>query len=80
MATYSVPFNKIAGDQRFFQGIVTADVFLSWLKEIVSAVKIFQSGYAFLISQNGVFITIPAKRWSCAKACSAWPRPEGIRV
>jgi sigma-B regulation protein RsbU (phosphoserine phosphatase) len=59
MATYSVPFNKIAGDQRFFQGIVTADVSLSWLKEIVSAVKIFQSGYAFLISQNGVFITHP---------------------
>ena len=59
MATYSVPFNKITGDQRFFQGIVTADISLSWLKEIVSAVKIFQSGYAFLISQNGVFITHP---------------------
>ena len=59
MATYSVPFNKTAGGQRSLQGIVTADVSLSWLKEIVSAVKIFQSGYAFLISQNGVFITHP---------------------
>jgi sigma-B regulation protein RsbU (phosphoserine phosphatase) len=59
MATYSVPFNRIAGRQRFLQGIVTADVSLSWLKEIVAAVKIFQSGYAFLISQNGVFITHP---------------------
>ncbi len=59
MATYSVPFNKIAGGQRSLQGIVTADVSLSWLKEIVAAVKIFQSGYAFLISQNGVFITHP---------------------
>ncbi len=59
MTTYSVPFNKIVGGHRSLQGVVTADVSLSWLKEIVSAVKIFESGYAFLVSQNGVFITHP---------------------
>ena len=34
-----------------------------WLKDLVSAVKIYQSGYAFLISQNGVFVTHPETRW-----------------
>ena len=33
-----------------------------WLQDIVSKVKIYQSGYAFLISQNGVFVTHPEER------------------
>ncbi len=39
--------------------MVGADISLMWLKDIVSAVKIYQTGYAFLISQNGVFVTHP---------------------
>ena len=33
-----------------------------WLQDLVSKVKIYQSGYAFLISQNGVFVTHPEQR------------------
>jgi sigma-B regulation protein RsbU (phosphoserine phosphatase) len=33
-----------------------------WLKDIVSAVKIYKTGYAFLISQNGMFVTYPEHR------------------
>jgi len=63
MSTYSVPFYRKEGTDRKFKGVVTADLSLTWLQDLVSGVKIYQSGYAFLISQNGVFVTHPDKRW-----------------
>lgn len=59
MATFSVPFYRKAQGTTSFQGVVTADVALSWLQDIVSSIKLYNSGYAFLISQTGVFITHP---------------------
>jgi phosphoserine phosphatase RsbU/P len=59
MATFSAPFYQQINREKRFQGVVTADVSLTWLTDIVSAVKIYQTGYAFLISQNGVFVTHP---------------------
>jgi class 3 adenylate cyclase/HAMP domain-containing protein len=63
MSTYSVPFYRGKGPDRKFKGVVTADLSLMWLKDLVSGVKIYQSGYAFLISQNGVFVSHPDKQW-----------------
>jgi len=62
MATFSVPFYEQTDGEKIFRGVVTADISLIWLKELVSAVKIYQTGYAFLISQNGVFVTHPEKK------------------
>jgi class 3 adenylate cyclase/HAMP domain-containing protein len=62
MSTFSVPFYRKAEGHRKLAGIVGADISLMWLKDIVSAVKIYQSGYAFLISQNGVFVTHPNQK------------------
>jgi sigma-B regulation protein RsbU (phosphoserine phosphatase) len=59
MSTYSVPFYHHFNGQKKFQGIVTLDISLKWLQEMVGAVKIYQSGYAFLISHVGVFVTHP---------------------
>ncbi|MBN2687012.1 MAG: SpoIIE family protein phosphatase [Deltaproteobacteria bacterium] len=59
MSTYSVPFYRHDGDERAVAGVVTADVSLEGLKDIVSAVTMYQSGYAFLISRKGVFVTHP---------------------
>ena len=61
MTTYSVPFYTIKGGKRIFSGIVTIDVSLAWLTEIMSSVKILETGYAFLLSRNGVIITHPNK-------------------
>jgi len=61
MSTYSVPFYK-NDSKRKFRGVVTADISLMWLKDIVSSVKIYRTGYAFLISQNGVMVTHPEKQ------------------
>jgi class 3 adenylate cyclase/HAMP domain-containing protein len=63
MSTYSVPLYRREGGTRKFVGVVTADLSLMWLKDLVSAVKIYQSGYAFLISHNGVFVTHPDAQW-----------------
>jgi len=61
MSTYSVPFYKNTGGERKFAGVVTADMSLLWLQDIVSSIKIGKTGYAFLISRNGVFVTHPEK-------------------
>ena len=59
MSTYSVPFSRERGGTRVFTGIVTADISLDWLVDIVSRLSPYQSGFAFLISQSGVFVTHP---------------------
>jgi sigma-B regulation protein RsbU (phosphoserine phosphatase) len=62
MSTYSVPVYRLGKDgKRVFWGVVTADISLAWLENIVAQVKILQSGYAFLISPQGTFITFPRK-------------------
>jgi phosphoserine phosphatase RsbU/P len=62
MATFSVPFYKeLQGEQRL-QGIVGADITLQGLQDIISAIKLYRSGFAFLISRNGVFVTHPDSR------------------
>lgn len=61
MATYSVPFYCKREGQKRFAGIATVDIGLEWLSDIVGAVKIYQSGYAFVLSRNGVAVTHPDK-------------------
>ena len=61
MTTYSVPFYGKVGGERRFRGIVTADVSLEGLQEIVSSIKILKTGYGFLISKNGTLVTHPSK-------------------
>ncbi|MEI8172272.1 MAG: SpoIIE family protein phosphatase [Deltaproteobacteria bacterium] len=63
MSTYSVPFYRFVNGKRTFTGVVEVDIDLEWLKEIISRVSIYQSGYAFLVSQNGVIVTHPNRDW-----------------
>lgn len=62
MATYSVPFFRQQGGDRKAAGVVTADISLAWLKQLVESVKIGKTGYAFLVSANGVLVTHPDPR------------------
>ncbi len=62
MASFSAPFYRDRDGANRFQGVVTADVSLSWLNDLVSEIRLYRSGHAFLISQNGVFITHPNSR------------------
>src|SRR4030042_6062089 len=62
MSTFSMPFYQDQKGIRKFKGGVPADLSLNWLQKLVSSVKILETGYAFLISQNGVFVTHPELR------------------
>ena len=61
MSTYSVPFYTYQGGEKAFTGIVTADISLEWLMEIIEKLTPHQAGYSFLISRNGVFVSHPRK-------------------
>jgi len=61
MATYSVPLYQIIKGQREFIGILTADVSLDWLETFVNAIKVYETGYGFVISKNGTIVTHPIK-------------------
>ncbi|MFH1878981.1 MAG: SpoIIE family protein phosphatase, partial [Candidatus Omnitrophota bacterium] len=61
MATYSVPFYRAIEGKRTFTGVVTADISLAWLQDIVSSIKIEETGYAALLSRKGTVITHPDK-------------------
>jgi phosphoserine phosphatase RsbU/P len=79
MATYSVPFYKQIDGERRFAGIATVDVELEYLTEIVTDVQIFETGYAFLISRNGVALAHPhpgqVMNESIFSASSDWDEP-----
>jgi len=57
MTTCSVPFFRGQGPDRRLVGVVTADVSLDWLRRQVSRIAMYHSGYAFLVSANGVFVS-----------------------
>jgi sigma-B regulation protein RsbU (phosphoserine phosphatase) len=61
MSTYSVPFYRNIKATKKFIGVATADISLEWLVGIISRISVYRSGYAFLVSKNGVFITHPDK-------------------
>ncbi|RJP28514.1 MAG: HAMP domain-containing protein [Candidatus Omnitrophota bacterium] len=63
MSTYSMPFYRNENGNRTFWGIVTVDLSLEWLVDLVSSISIYESGYAFLLSQNGFFVTHPNKSY-----------------
>lgn len=62
--TYSVPFYRMEQGKKRFRGVVAASINLEWLQHIVASTKIFENGYAFLLSRHGIFITVPQKAWS----------------
>ena len=58
-STYSVPLYRTVDGNRKFMGVITADVSLEWLQKIVGSIKIAETGYGFILSKNGTFVTHP---------------------
>lgn len=42
---------------------MTASINLEWLQDIMASAKIFDHGYVFLLSREGVLLTVPKKEW-----------------
>jgi len=61
MSTCSVPFYGESNGTKIFKGVVTADISLDSLTELVSSVKILKTGYAALLSRNGMLLAHPLK-------------------
>ncbi|HKK09969.1 MAG TPA: SpoIIE family protein phosphatase, partial [Bacteroidales bacterium] len=59
LTSYSVPFYKKVNGKRKVAGVITIDISLDWLTDIVNSVEILETGYAFLLSGNGVYVTHP---------------------
>jgi len=58
-ATYSVPVRFADGPP--VSAVATGDVSLDWLTDLLEGLDLGETGYAFLISQNGTFIAHPRR-------------------
>ncbi len=63
MSSYGVPFYRKVKNEKVFAGIVVAAISLDALRQMVSSIKIFKTGYGFLLSKNGTFVTHPIKEF-----------------
>lgn len=61
MSTCSVPFYGAENGKKQLKGIVTADISLESLTQLISSVKILKTGYAALLSRNGMVLAHPLK-------------------
>lgn len=59
MVTYSAPVYEQQGNTRDLVGIVTGDVALTWLTDLLKSIRFGKTGYAFLLSKNGSYICHP---------------------
>jgi len=57
MVTYSVPFYKMVDGERIFNGVVTADLSLPHLQQIISSIQFYENGFAMLITEKGKVVT-----------------------
>lgn len=63
MATYSVPiYHKNHDGDKIFFGVITADISLEWLQDIVDNLPIYETGTLSLISRTGHLIAYPHKK------------------
>jgi sigma-B regulation protein RsbU (phosphoserine phosphatase) len=62
MSTCSVPFYETVGGQTRLRGVVTSDISLDSLTKLVSSVHILKTGYAALLSRNGMILAHPLKK------------------
>ncbi|MDY0189235.1 MAG: SpoIIE family protein phosphatase [Desulfuromonas sp.] len=65
MVTYSVPFYRSAKGIKYFAGVVTVDITLDWLQEMISSLKLYDSGYALILSATGTYICHPVEQLRC---------------
>ena len=65
MITYSTPI--YLADSKVFAGVATADINLNLLDEIVSKIRIGETGYGFILSGNDTVIAHPDKSLNMKK-------------
>ena len=61
MTTYSVPLYHYKDGKKQLIGVLGVDLSLDWLQEYFNSIKIYQTGYAFMISSTGTMVSHPNK-------------------
>ncbi len=57
MTTFSVPvYRKDKYGKEYFYAVVTADVSTKWLQDIVTNIKVYKTGHAFIVSRSGLLV------------------------
>ncbi len=59
LTTYSAPFYRMEDGKKIFAGVITADITLEWLQKLMSTIKLYDTGFAMLLSREGTFIYHP---------------------
>lgn len=59
MTTYAAPFYRTRDGRKVFSGVVSADISLSWMQELLTSLSNQESGYVFMLSRYGSFIAHP---------------------
>ena len=54
--TFYVPFYKKVNGEKKLYGVIACDMTLEWLMKYVTNIKIYNSGFAFILSDEGIFI------------------------
>ncbi|MBW1789202.1 MAG: HAMP domain-containing protein [Deltaproteobacteria bacterium] len=80
MVTYSCPFFEGRGNDLRLTGIITADISLEWLTRLVSSKRVARSGYCFIVSDTGAFISHPDKTWIMSESMFSLAEERGDRA
>jgi sigma-B regulation protein RsbU (phosphoserine phosphatase) len=59
MTTYAVPFYRSRDDKKILRGVVVADISLNSIQKLIAGLSSHETGYVFLLSRYGTFITHP---------------------
>ena len=59
LSTYSVPIYFEKNGKKEFVAILTIDLSLDWLQQYVNSIKVYNTGYGFMVSKTGGIITHP---------------------
>lgn len=58
--TFATPFSRSTPQGMQQAGVVTADIELNWLQAIINDIKVYKTGFVFLLSRHGTFIAHPS--------------------
>jgi sigma-B regulation protein RsbU (phosphoserine phosphatase) len=59
MVTYSVPIHVVKAGERRVAGVITCDLTLDWLEQMIAELPLGPGGYGLLMSRNGTYVSHP---------------------
>lgn len=80
MSTFSIPLYRDYPEGKKIIGVMTCDLSLTWLKDIISEMNVYEGGYGFLLSKNARFLAHPNTNLIMKKTVFDLAEDTGIEV